>query len=159
MSEAECAFEGDALAGFDAGGELEVIDVIEGIEEADFVDPTFDKFLERHLDQVFIIVPKSERIGTTEEHLQLELATQIAATIFHRMADGIENGEWVVARGDGYLETLPTGNLRTREARLIGCGDDFRKISRIEHPVLLSKRGLLTITQGEVGEFWEGGIF
>jgi len=114
VSEAERAFEDDVLLGFDAGWESEVIDVIEGIEEADFVDSAFDEFLQSLLDEVFIVMSKSEGIGTTEEHLELEVISE--ATIFHGMADGIENGEWVVAAVDGYLEALPARDFRPRKA-------------------------------------------
>ncbi len=150
MGEAERAFEDDVLLGFDAGWESEVIDVIEGIEEADFVDPAFDEFLQSLLDEVFIVVSKSEGIGTTEEHLELEVITE--ATIFHGVADGIENGEWVVATVDGDLETLPASDFCPRKARFMRGRDDFRKIRRVKDPVLLGERGLLAITQREVDE-------
>lgn len=150
MSEAERAFEDDVLLGFDAGWESEVIDVIEGIEEADFVDPAFDEFLQGFLDEVFIVMSESEGIGTAEEHLELEVIAE--AAIFHGVADGIKNGEWVVAAVDGDLETLATRDFCPRKARFMRGCDDFRKIGGVKDPVLLSERGLLAIAQREVDE-------
>ena len=150
MSEAERSFEDDVLLGFDAGWKAEVIDVIEGIEEADFVDTAFDEFLQSLFDEVFIVMSESEGIGATEEHLELEVITE--AAIFHGVADGIKNGEWVVAAVDGDLETLPASDFCPRKARFMRGRDDFRKIRRVKDPVLLGERGLLAITQREVDE-------
>ena len=124
MGEAEGAFENDVFLGSDASWEFEVVDVIESIEEADFVDSTFDKFLEGFLDEVFIVMSESEGIGTTEEHLELVVITE--ASIFHGMADGVEDGEWIVAAVDGYLEALATGYFSSRKACLMSGFDDFR---------------------------------
>ena len=65
-----------------------------------------------------------EGIGTTEEHLELVVITETA--VFHGMADGVEDGEWIVAAVDGNLEALATGYFSSRESCLMSRCDDFR---------------------------------
>lgn len=67
---------------------------------------------------------ESKGIGTTEEHLQLVVITE--AAVFHGMADGVEDGEWVVAAVDGNLEALAAGHFSSRKACLVSRCDDFR---------------------------------
>lgn len=150
VGETDSTFEYDAFGGANGVGELQVIDVIEGIEEADLSDPVLDEFLEGDFDEVLVVVPESKRIGTPEEHLEFEAL--VPRSTIRGMADGAENGEGIVAPADSNLEALAASNFRTVKSCLGGCGDDFGKIAWFKDPVGGVERRLLAVAQGQVDQ-------